>query len=179
MEIQDTFINGLKVIHLNKFTDERGSFIKVFNEEFFLSHDLEVNFKESYYTISKKGVIRGMHFQVPPAEHTKLVYVNHGVIHDVVLDIRIKSSSFGLFYDIVIDAENSPKLLYIPVGCAHGFKSLKEGTVVTYMQTSCYNKESDRGIRFDSFGFDWKTDFPIISNRDLSFASFEQIITPF
>lgn len=171
MILEQTFIPGLLLIHLKEFKDFRGSFIKVFNESFFIENGLDTNFKESYYSISAKNVIRGMHFQIPPAEHTKLVYLNQGMINDVVLDIRKSSPTFGQHFSIVLDTDN-PLLIYIPAGCAHGFLSMKDYTIVSYLQTSCYNNDCDKGIKFNSFGMNWKIENPIVSERDLSFADF-------
>lgn len=169
MELEKTFIEGLQVIHLNKINDNRGSFTKMFNEDFFRSNDLRIDLKESYFSVSNKDVIRGMHFQTPPAEHTKLVFVNAGSIVDVVLDIRKNSPTFGKYFSTSISADK-PKLVYIPVGCAHGFLSLEDNTIVSYMQTSVYNKDCDKGIRYNSFGFDWNVKAPVLSNRDETFV---------
>lgn len=168
MEIEQTFIPGLKLIRLKEFKDNRGSFIKVFNEEFYSENGLETDFKESYYSISAKNVIRGMHFQIPPYEHTKLVYLNQGKIIDVVLDIRKSSPTFGQHFSIELNTEK-PILIYIPVGCAHGFLSLEDNTMVTYFQTTVYNTACDKGIKYNSFGVNWTVENPIISERDLSF----------
>lgn len=168
MEIENTFIPGLKLIHLNEFKDNRGSFIKVFNHDFFTENGLETDFKESYYSISAKNVIRGMHFQIPPFEHTKLVYLNQGKIIDAVLDIRKASPTFGQYFSIELNTE-IPILVYIPIGCAHGFLSLEDNTMVTYLQTSCYNNACDKGIKYSSFEMNWEIENPIISERDLSF----------
>lgn len=173
MHIEDTKIAGLKLIHLNEFKDNRGSFIKTFNNDLFLSNNLDVDFKESYYSISAKNVIRGMHFQIPPADHTKLVYVNSGSIIDVILDIRPQSITYGQFIKLEINDKN-PVLVYIPKGCAHGFRSLEDNTMVTYMQTTCYNNACDKGIRYDSFGMDWGIKNPIMSGRDLEFPNFSE-----
>lgn len=178
MKIEKTHILGLKVIYLNKFKDKRGSFVKVLNKDFFYKNGLEADCVESYYSISKKNVIRGMHFQIPPAEHTKLVYVNHGCILDVILDIRKNSPTFGKHFKIKISAEN-PILVYIPVGCAHGFLSLENNTMVTYLQTSVYDEASDHGIKFDSFGVNWNVENPIISERDSKFPILDDFETPF
>jgi dTDP-4-dehydrorhamnose 3,5-epimerase/CDP-3, 6-dideoxy-D-glycero-D-glycero-4-hexulose-5-epimerase len=178
MQIEDTFIKDLKIIHLNKFGDERGSFIKTFNFDFYKESELMTELKESYYSISSKNVIRGMHFQLPPNEHVKIVYLNRGRILDVVLDIRKQSDTFGKFFATELDVDN-PVLIYIPIGCAHGFKSLEEGSMVTYIQSSCYHPESDTGIRFDSFGMDWGCEKVIISNRDKSFMPFNRFQSPF
>ena len=168
MLIEETFIPGLKLIHLNKFTDDRGSFLKVFNEEFFAEKGLEMNFKESYYSISNKNVIRGMHFQIPPFEHTKLVYLNQGKIVDVVLDIRKNSPTYEQYFSIELNTI-SPILVYIPVGCAHGFHSLEDHTIVTYLQSSVYDKSCDKGIKYNSFKMDWVIENPTLSDRDINF----------
>ena len=178
MQIETTFIPGLKLITLKESKDNRGSFIKTFNQDFFKLNELEVVFKESYYSISAKDVIRGMHFQIPPAEHIKLVYVNQGAIKDIILDIRSQSPTYGQYLSIKIDSTN-PVLIYIPVGCAHGFLSLEDNTMVTYLQSSCYNSDCDKGIRYDSFGFDWGIKDPVISVRDQNFPAFSAVKSAF
>ncbi len=178
MQIEETFIEGLKVIHLNKFSDQRGDFIKVFNQSFFSENLLDTDIKESYFSVSHKGVIRGMHFQIPPFDHTKLVYVNTGSILDVVLDIRKSSKTYGRYFTIDLKA-NSPQLIYIPKGLAHGFLSKENNTMVTYMQTTGYNQECDKGIKYDSFDFDWPANKPVLSQRDTDFIDFKDFISPF
>jgi dTDP-4-dehydrorhamnose 3,5-epimerase len=178
MEIENTFIPGLKLIHLNKFEDKRGSFTKVFNYDFFIENELSTDFKESYYSISEKNVIRGMHFQIPPYEHTKLVYLNQGSIVDVVLDIHKDSPTYGKYFSIELNT-NNPVLIYISIGCAHGFLSLEDHSIVTYLQTTCYNSQSDCGIKYDSFGMDWNIEIPILSQRDISFLPLNQFKSPF
>jgi dTDP-4-dehydrorhamnose 3,5-epimerase len=178
MEIEKTFIDGLFVIHLDKLGDNRGSFVKIFNHDFFRDNNLNTDFKESYFSVSDKNVIRGMHFQTPPAQHTKLVYVNHGSIADVVLDIRLNSATYGRCFNITI-TDAQPKLVYIPAGLAHGFLSLHHHTIVSYMQTSVYSKENDHGIKWGSFGFDWGVTDPILSPRDQSFETFSEFKSPF
>ena len=169
--IVDAPIKGLKIIKIPSFCDSRGSFTKVFNTLAFSEAGLLTNFVESYYSISAKNVIRGMHFQIPPAEHTKLVHVNTGKITDVVLDIRRHSKTFGEYFKIEVTGKDNI-LIYIPVGCAHGFLSMENDTMVTYMQTSVYNSELDQGIKNDSFGYKWDVDKPIVSVRDMEFQKF-------
>jgi dTDP-4-dehydrorhamnose 3,5-epimerase/CDP-3, 6-dideoxy-D-glycero-D-glycero-4-hexulose-5-epimerase len=97
---------------------------------------------------------------------------------DVVLDIRKNSPTYGIFFAIELSAEKRNALI-IPKGMAHGFKSLEENTNVTYLQTSCYVQNHDFGIDYDSFGVDWNTANPIISDRDASFPFFGSFNTPF
>lgn len=178
MIIESTPISGLRIIHLNKFLDQRGSFVKIFNEETFNQEGLETNFKESYYSVSAKNVVRGMHFQAPPFDHTKLVYLTSGRILDVVLDLRSHSKTFGQYFTVEITTAN-PIAIYIPIGCAHGFLSLEHNSIVTYMQSSCYNSNADFGVHYDSFGFKWPVSDAITSDRDAEFPTLKQFKTPF
>jgi dTDP-4-dehydrorhamnose 3,5-epimerase len=178
MEIEETSIRGLKIIYLDKFSDLRGDFLKVFNEEIFKKNDLDITYKENYFSISNKNVIRGMHYQIPPYQHTKLVCLNYGAILDVVLDIRKESATYGQHFSVKITLER-PAAIYIPVGCAHGFLSLEENTIVSYLQTSVYNSDCDCGIHYNSFGMDWNVKEPIISDRDNAFISLKEFETIF
>ncbi|NLJ83235.1 MAG: dTDP-4-keto-6-deoxy-D-glucose epimerase [Bacteroidales bacterium] len=173
-----THILGLFVLENIVFKDNRGGFQKIFSKNIFQENDLDSDFQEFYYSISNQNVIRGMHFQTPPYEHTKLVFVNQGSIVDVVLDLRKHSPTYGQFFCCELDAKDG-KVLYIPKGLAHGFCAKEDNTIVNYMQTSVYNKEHDQGILYNSFGFNWQVNQPILSERDLSFETFEQFKTPF
>lgn len=170
-------IEGLRLINNFNVKDDRGSFTKTFNN--IKAKELGINFKieEIYFSISNKDVIRGMHFQIPPYEHDKLIYIAQGSITDVILDLRKNSRTFGKF--ISIEMNSLDKALFIPKGCAHGFKSLEENSIVVYNQTSCYSKEHDAGILWDSFGFNWGIENPIISERDKKFIPFEKFSSPF
>lgn len=178
MELIKTPFKGLFVLQTINFTDNRGGFQKLFNEEFFSAHGLECDFKEIYYSVNKKNVIRGMHFQTPPYDHVKMVHVSKGRILDVAVDIRKNSESYGKSFSIELDDQKG-QYLYIPKGFAHGFKTIEEGSIVNYAQTSCYNKEHDCGIAQDSIGFDWGLDDPIVSGRDLTFPKLIDFISPF
>ena len=178
MKIIETSIPGLKIFKPTIFEDTRGKFIKTFNDDFFKEQSLNINIKETYYSISHKDVIRGMHFQTPPFDHIKLVYVPHGKIIDVILDIRKNSPTFGQYFSCELSDENR-KILIIPKGLAHGFKSLKDNTNVTYMQTTCYAANNDGGVKYDSFGFDWQCNSPKLSQRDESFKNLNEFNSPF
>lgn len=178
MKKLETPFEGLFVLETNYFQDERGGFQKIFNYDFFAENGLAVDFKELYYSINKKGVRRGMHFQVPPHDHVKLVYVSYGKILDVVVDIRKSSVTYGKTFSIELDGRKAD-YLYIPKGFAHGFLSLKDNTIVNYAQTSCYNRECDCGIDQNSIDFDWGIEHPIISGRDLTFPLLKDFDSPF
>jgi len=180
MNIIDTEFDELFIIQHRVFSDDRGIFVKTFNQETFKSLGINLDIKERYYSISHKNVIRGMHFQTPPSDHVKLVTVLAGSITDVVLDIRKNSSTFGKYFEILISAEEG-KTIHIPKGFAHGFKVLEDNTIVEYNQTTGYDQQNDAGIRYDSFGFNWKVENnpAIISERDLTFSTFSDFKTPF
>lgn len=172
MDIQESPISGLFLIRPRVLPDRRGSFAKVFHAETFEKYALRSDFRETYYSISHKNVIRGMHFQSPPHDHAKLVYVPAGQIQDVILDLRKASPTFRQHFSTELNS-NQGIALYIPQGCAHGFCSLADNTIVTYMQTSEYAPNHDHGIRYDSFGCEWQNDgAAILSDRDLNFPDF-------
>lgn len=178
MELIKTPFEGLFVLQTINFKDNRGGFQKLFNEEFFRENNLEYDFKEIYYSVNRKNVVRGMHFQIPPCDHVKVVYTSYGKIVDVVLDLRKGAATYGRLFSIELDSERG-QYLYIPKGFAHGFKSLEEGSIVNYAQTSCYNRECDRGIAYNSIDFDWDLENPIVSGRDLTFPTLTDFDSPF
>jgi dTDP-4-dehydrorhamnose 3,5-epimerase len=178
MEIVETPLSGLLILRTQVFEDGRGCFQKLFNEDFFRENGLDCDFKEFYYSVNRKDVVRGMHYQEPPFDHVKLVYVSFGRILDVVVDIRRHAETYGNCFSIELDGW-SGEYLYIPKGFAHGFLSLEDGTVVNYAQTSCYSREHDCGIDAFSIPFDWGVEQPIRSGRDLTFGTLDQLHSPF
>jgi len=177
MKITELEINGVYLIENINFSDNRGIFVKVFSDDLFRRNKINFSPKEIYYSISHKNVIRGMHFQIPPFEHSKLIFVLRGKVMDVILDIRRNSPTFGKSISVYL--EENKNSIYIPIGCAHGFRSLEDNTLVVYNQTSCYSEEHDKGILWNSFGFDWELDDPILSERDKALPKFEEFHSPF
>jgi len=165
MNIHPTNLEGVFEIENNKFEDHRGLFVKTFHWDTFADHGLETGFKESFYSISKKNVLRGMHFQLSPHDHAKLVYVTAGEILDVVVGIRRDSPEFGKYFSAVLSHENA-KSMYIGKGYAHGFLTFSDTATVVYLTSTVHAPEFDTGIRWDSFGFDWPISDPVLSNRD-------------
>jgi dTDP-4-dehydrorhamnose 3,5-epimerase len=178
MIIEETPFQGLFVITYKPFIDERGELIKTINSDIFKKYNLNFKFKESYFSISKKNVFRGMHFQKNPFEHEKLVHVLKGSIIDILLDLRSESKTFGKFYTIKLNDKNR-KAVYISKGFAHGFLSLKNNTIVEYHTTTVQNKQSEDGIKFNSFGYKLPIENPIISLRDSEMNSFNTNIKYF
>ena len=171
-EIKDVFV--IDNFHSE---DVRGTFVKTYNSEKLEEAGFDGIFRESYYSRSYKNVIRGMHFQTPPHDHEKLVYVTEGVIIDVVLDLRRNSNTFGR--SISVKLTEFGRSVFIPKGCAHGFLTLSDTAIVVYMVSSVYNQSSDSGILWNSFGFDWGLTSPVLSERDKSFQAFTHFESPF
>ena len=179
MKVIDTKMNGaIKIIENFYSFDIRGSFIKIFNDDTFNELGIPMNFKETYYSVSNRDVIRGMHFQMPPYDHDKLIHVVRGRVVDVLVDLRKSSPTYKQYVTIQLTG-NKPKSIYIPKGFAHGFKTLDDNTVMIYNVTSGYNSEHDCGIRWDSIGYDWNVEEPIISERDRTFGTLEEFDSPF
>ncbi len=153
MEFIKTNLLGVYIIENAVYKDNRGVFVKTFHNELFREKGLCDSFKESYYSVSHKNVIRGMHFQLPPYDHEKIVYVPQGAVKDVVLDLRKGSPSFQKFIAVELNEDNR-NAIYIPKGLGHGFCSLANNTITTYNVSKVYDSNCDSGIRWDSFGFD-------------------------
>jgi dTDP-4-dehydrorhamnose 3,5-epimerase len=178
MNIAPMNIDGVYELIPNVFEDERGSFIKVFNDDLYKKNNLNFNLREQYFSFSKKNVIRGMHFQLPPNDHDKLVYCIQGAVQDVVLDLRTTSKTYGEYCSIYLSSEKF-NMLYIPSGFAHGFCSLTDDACMVYNVSSVYNPESDSGVAFNSFGYNWNISNPIVSDRDRQLSLFNSFKSPF
>ena len=160
------------------FKDDRGSFIKTFHKSAFESLGLDFDFSEEYYSRSYKNIIRGLHFQIPPMDHSKLVYCIEGSVFDVIVDLRVGSPTFGMFDTFNLNAETA-NILYIPRGIAHGFCSETDISTMIYKTSTLYDPNSDTGILWNSIDIPWPTKNPIISERDKQFISFEDFNSPF
>lgn len=178
MELIATPLEGCYQIRPFFAQDERGTFVKTFHAERFAALGLPTEWREEYYSGSRKRVIRGMHFQTPPHDHEKLIYCMYGKVLDVVLDLRKKSTTFGKSFSIELDAQHGHGLI-IPCGLAHGFLSLTDNALMAYKVTTVYECEHDKGIRWDSFEFDWGLTNPIVSVRDCLHPKFTDFISPF
>ena len=162
------------------FHDSRGNFLKTFNMnmnsmEKYIRESL--NFNEIYYSVSKKMLFVECIFQVPPYDHYKLVSCVYGEVLDVIIDLRKSSSSYLVIKEQILIPEGAS--LLIPRGCAHGFASLIENSILSYNVTTPYSKEYDSGLLWDSIGYKWNINNPIISNRDKSFPKLSEFKTPF
>jgi len=173
MEISLTPFDGLKVVQLKIYHDNRGFFVERFNKKIFQDLGLPVDYFQDNHSLSAPNVIRGLHFQNNPSQ-AKLVGCLRGKILDVAVDIRKNSSTFGKYFSIELSAENG-KLLFIPAGFAHGFAVLgNEPADVMYKVDNQFSKEGDGGIRFNDpdLKIDWQIANPIISDKDKNLPLF-------
>ncbi len=179
MKISKKYFGDAVIILLPKiFEDTRGRFAKTFHYDLFEKLGLPVDWREEFYSISKKGVIRGMHYQPPPYDHHKMVYCLSGRIFDVILDLRDGSPTYGSHVSIEISAEYG-EVLIIPPGFAHGFCTLSDEAIMQYKVSSIYSPEHDTGVLWNSFGCAWPDDRPIISDRDTKLLPLSSINPPF
>ena len=176
--VKSTNIEGCFVIQPKVFSDHRGKFVKVFNSDSFSELNLMSSFEEEYYSVSKKGVLRGLHFQTPPDAHIKLVTCIEGKIIDVVVDLRKKSSSYLKVFSLEINSDLG-NMLYVPEGLAHGFYTLSEEAIFLSMNSKKYSPECDNGIKWNSIDFDWPDKTPIVSEKDDNMPLLKNFNSPF
>ena len=175
IEVKDTPIAGLKVIVPRVFRDDRGQFIQTYHRDIYKSAGITDDFVQDNQAISRRGVLRGLHYQVGPYAQSKLVRITRGSVFDVAVDIRPGSSTYGEWYGMELSGENNLQL-YIPSGFAHGYIALEDDTCFCYKCGALYAPEYEGGIRYDDphIGIDWpELDTPfIVSDRDLGLAKF-------
>lgn len=174
--IQDTKIKDVKLITPFYVEDERGYFLKSVEREIFGSWGLNSDIYEDFESYSKQGVIRGMHFQTREPQ-IKLVRAIYGTVHDIVVDLRKNSETFGKYVDIILSDQNHISL-WVPAGFAHGFEVLSETAIVSYKCVGKYLKDHDTGIRWndEDLKLPWKTEMPIVSDKDVGLMSFAEYI---
>lgn len=178
MKFTKTDLDWVFEVDFDKFEDERGSFIKTFHYNTFTEIWLKDDFKESFYSISKKDVIRGLHFQLPPYHHDKFVYPIDWEIKDVILDLRKWSKNYWKYTSLILSKEKNNGI-FIPKWFAHGFLTLSDSATLIYMDTTIFDKESDSGIRRDSIWFNRWIQNPIISEKDKNLIDFKKFTSPF
>lgn len=178
MHIEQLDISGVLLITPKLRYDLRGHFEKLFDAAAFSALGMNTDIREQFQTISRKNVIRGMHFQSPPHDCAKYITVGSGSVLDVILDLRTDSKSFGKSIAIALYGGDR-QMLYIPTGCAHGFLALEDNTCTRYLQTHPFAQENDHGIHYDSFGFHWPVSHPILSERDMHLQQFCDYQSPF
>lgn len=152
------------------FIDKRGYLVKNFSK--FNNKYYNFDIKESFYSLSNKGVIRGMHYMSRIKKQKKIISVIKGQILDVILNINPNSKKFMKYYSYKISEKSHNNSIFINEDYAHGFLTLSDYTIVLYLSSCTYDPNLDFGYRYDSFGFNWKIKNPIISHRDLKFKRF-------
>ena len=180
MEIQTFDIEGPLLITPRVFPDDRGYFYESYNEQLFYKNGITVKFVQDNQSCSRKGVLRGLHFQAPPFDQGKLVRVVKGAVIDVAVDIRKDSPTFGKHVRVEL-SDVHQKMLWIPSGFAHGFLSLIEDTIFLYKCTNLYDKASEGGLIWNDpdIDIDWGISDPLVSEKDLELPKLHQLKTPF
>lgn len=167
---KNIIIPDVKILSSNIFNDNRGYFFESFNQKTFNLLNIETNqFLQDNESMSKFGVLRGIHFQSAPFEQSKLVRVVSGEIQDVIVDLRKDSPSYKQYISIVLNADDK-KQIYIPKGCAHAFLTLSNQAIVSYKVDAYYSKSHDAGIKYDdpTLNIQWQLDKKdiILSDKD-------------
>lgn len=175
MEIVKTSIEGLVIIQPKVFQDERGYFMESFKESFIKENFPDIHFIQDNESKSSYGVLRGLHFQKPPYEQTKLVRVVNGEVLDVAVDLRKNSLTYGKWESVILSSENKKQFL-IPRGFAHGFVVLSKTAVFFYKVDNPYSPEHDCGIIYDDnkLNINWKipkSDI-ILSKKDSELSNY-------
>lgn len=176
-------IPDVKLITPARFGDQRGFFSEVFNALELAAHGIDSAFVQDNHSMSGQvGVIRGLHFQAPPAAQGKLVRVTRGSVLDVALDIRKNSPTYGKHVSAVLSADNWQQL-WVPPGFAHGFCVREEGTEFLYKVTAPYAPETEGGVRFDDpdLAIDWGVEGTeaVLSDKDSKLPLWSQFQSPF
>lgn len=178
MQKLETGIAGCFEVKLTPFNDARGTFVKTFNSESFASMGMRTDWVEQYFSLSLPGVVRGIHFQLPPHDHAKLVFCISGSVLDVAVDLRKGSPTYGEHVRVEL-SEDEANMLYLPSGLAHGFCTYDETATLVYNVTAGFQSDSDSGIRWDSAGIRWPHSNPMLSTRDQNLQQLAEFQSPF
>jgi dTDP-4-dehydrorhamnose 3,5-epimerase len=175
MTFHETKLAGVFEILIEPRGDDRGFFARTWCQREFEEHGLDTKQAQSSVSLNtRKGTLRGMHYQAAPFPETKVVRCTQGAIYDVVLDLRRESGTFKKWIAVELTAENR-SMVYVPKGCAHGFLTLQDNTEVFYQISEFYDAPSARGVRWDdpAFGIVWPEKVEVISERDRTYPDFK------
>ena len=166
MEVLSTRLAGLILLQPKAFPDERGYFLETYSRERYAKVGIDVDFIQDNHSRSVRGAIRGLHFQMPPGQ-AKLLRCSRGTVHDVAVDLRRSSPTFGQWEAVELD-DVSHRQLFIPVGFAHGLMALSEGADLSYKVSSYYDPVAEVGIAWDDpdLAIRWPLPNPVVSQRD-------------
>jgi len=149
MKLFDTTLPEVKIVVPRRIVDARGLFCEVWNAREFASIGIDPNFvQDNHVSNPRKGTVRGLHYQIPPAAQGKLIRVSRGAIFDVAVDVRRRSPTFGRYAHAILTADNW-KQFWVPIGFAHGYCTLEDDTEVQYKVTDFYSPAQDRGIAWN------------------------------
>jgi dTDP-4-dehydrorhamnose 3,5-epimerase len=174
MKFTPTKIPGAYLIEIEPITDDRGFFARSFCADEFHKHGLNFNFVQCNVSFtSQRGTIRGLHYQISPDNETKLVRCTKGAIYDIILDLRVESSTFKQWITAELTADNH-QMFYIPSGCAHGFQTLTNDTEVFYQMDGIYVADAAKGVRWNdpAFSIEMPLAMSVINDRDLTYPNF-------
>jgi dTDP-4-dehydrorhamnose 3,5-epimerase len=176
MQVLETGFEGLLEIIPNVYRDSRGWFFEFYKNEVFQQAGIGYRFSQENISFSRKGVVRGLHFQLAPYEQAKLVSVLSGKVLDVVVDLRKGSPTFGKSYTCELDGERH-NLLMVPEGFAHGFAAL-EDSLFMYKTSNLYNREAECGIRWNdpALNINWPFADPVLSDKDRLLPTFDELL---
>lgn len=166
---------GAYLIDLEKRGDDRGFFARFFCGDEFAQHGLITQFKQINTSLTaKRGTVRGMHYQLPPAAEVKVVRCIHGALYDVILDLRPHSPTFGQWAGAELSADNRT-MMYVPEGFAHGFITLQDDTEALYLVSQTYSPGAERGIRWSDprFGIHWPVAVEELSDKDRNWPDYD------
>lgn len=175
MKFTKTAIPGAVLIDLDVHGDSRGFFLESYQRRSYANHGMDEEFVQDNRSFSKKGVVRGLHYQIRhPIGH--LVYVTHGRVFDVGVDLRPKSPTFGKHIAVTLAAENNQQL-YLPPGVAHGFCALGEENEILYKCTDYYFPDDEAGVLWNDpdLGIRWPLENPVVNPRDAAFPKLKNI----
>ena len=180
MQIKKTEFKGLLIIQPDVYTDDRGYFTEWYNQKTFKDILPPESFVQDNESLSRKHVLRGLHFQHPPYAQAKLLRVIHGSILDVVVDLRKEEPTFGKHFSYTLTSE-SKELLFIPEGFAHGFLSLEDQTLIQYKCSDFYQKSAEDALRWNDpdLKINWEIDSPLLSEKDQNANLFRNFESPF
>ena len=176
MRFTETKLKGAFILDLEMREDSRGFFARSFCQKEFESHGLKPMVAQCNLSFNhKKGTMRGMHYQVPPAAETKLVRCTRGAIYDVIVDLRPDSPTYLQHVGVEL-TEHNRKQLYVPEMFAHGYLTLTDHAEVTYQVGEFYTPGYERGIRFDdpALNIEWPVPIEVISDKDANWPGFEK-----
>ncbi len=176
MIFTQTKLKGAFTVEIQRFEDERGFFARTWCRREFEAHGLDPGLVQCNISFNlKAGTLRGMHYQAKPFEEAKLIRCTRGAIHDVIVDLRPDSPTFGQYESCVLTPENR-RMLFVPKSFAHGFLTLEDETEVFYQMSEFYSPEHARGFRWNDprFGIDWPCEINVISERDRGYPDFTQ-----